>query len=69
MYLKKWVDKGKSHCSFSKHYKNLMNLLEMLLLIKIYIYIYKLIEGFFGVPCVGRGNSFDKRFPSWVAHM
>ena len=30
VYLKKWVDKGKNHCSFSKQYKNLMNLLEML---------------------------------------
>lgn len=30
---------------------------------------YKLIEKFFGVPCVGHGNSFDKRYPSWVAHM
>ena len=31
MYLKKWIDKGKSHYSFFKQYKNLMNLLEMLL--------------------------------------
>ena len=31
MYLKKLVGKGKSHCSFSKQYKNLPNLLEMLL--------------------------------------
>jgi len=31
VYLKKWVDKGKSHCSFSKHYKNLASLLDMLL--------------------------------------
>ena len=23
MYLKKWVDKGKSHCSFFKQYKKL----------------------------------------------
>lgn len=33
------------------------------------LFVYNLIEKFFGVPCVGHENSFDKRFPSWVAHM